>query len=139
MKPVIVSACLLGYNCRYDGGNCRHQKVIDYLVAKTYLAVCPEELGGLPTPRLPSEINNNQVVDNRQVDVSRQFQSGAQVVLKLAKYNNCELAILKEQSPSCGSKEIYDGSFTGKIIAGQGITTKLLVSQGIRVISEEEL
>ena len=139
MKKIAVSACLLGVNCRYDGGNCLNLKVKTYLLNKEYLLLCPEELGGLGTPRLPAELTADKILNSQGQDVSLNFIQGANKALDLALAAGCELAILKSESPSCGNKYIYDGSFSGRLIKGQGITAKLFESFGIKVINEEDL
>lgn len=137
-KILLISACLTGCNCKYNGGN-NKLKGLNALQEKySLIPVCPEQLGGLSTPREASEIICNSVVNKIGEDVSKEFMCGAESVLKIAEENNCDLCLFKERSPSCGVNEIYDGSFTGKIISGSGITTKLLKKHGITVLSEEE-
>lgn len=136
---IIVSACLAGFKCRYDGDSCHNDYVYDLLNSGQAIAVCPEELGGLPTPRVPCEIIDGKVISKNGVDCSEEFNKGAQEVLKIAIENDCKLAILKANSPSCGSNVIYDGSFSGRKIAGDGITSKLLKENGIEVKTENEL
>ncbi len=136
---ILVSACLLGINCRYDGTNCANQAVIEYLQDKDYITVCPEQLGGLSTPRLPSEIRGDQVFDSAGNEVTAAFVQGAKAVLQLALENNCELAILKSESPSCGKARIFDGSFSGNLTVGDGITVKILQSRGLEVVNEDWL
>lgn len=136
---IIVSACLVGINCRYDGGNNADQKVIE-LVSKGFaIPVCPEQLGGLTTPRIPAEIIGNKVINKNGEDVTMFFKKGALETLQITKLTNCRKAILKQSSPSCGYGKIYDGTHTGKIIAGKGITAKLLEDNGIKIITEEDL
>jgi len=139
MSKIIVSACLVGKNCRYDGGNCYNNKLIEFLKSKEYIAACPEELGGLSTPRLPCEREEDKVFNKANEDVTTEFNSGANEFLQLALANSCKLAILKSDSPSCGKGIIYDGSFSGKLTAGNGVTTQLLLKHGIKVITEKEL
>ncbi|MEG2245929.1 MAG: DUF523 domain-containing protein [Peptostreptococcaceae bacterium] len=146
---ILVSACLLGINCKYDGDNNKHEKVIQYLKNKQFILVCPEQLGGLPTPRVPSEIDNKVsnensfnsyiVKDKNGLNVSENFSKGAYETLKIAKLYGCKEAILKEGSPSCGSNKIYDGSFNGNKIDGMGITARTLKKEGIKIISEKQL
>ncbi len=145
---IIVSACLLGINCKYNDLNNDNQKVREYLEGKEFVIVCPEQLGGLTTPRNPSEIINNidkqelseyKVISNKGEDVTENFIKGAKETLKIAKLYNCKEAIMKDGSPSCGSTYIYDGSFTGKKILGEGITSSLLRKNNIKVVSEKEL
>ncbi len=132
----IVSACLCGISCRYDGKT----QTVPYL-AELYkkgiaLPVCPETAGGLPTPRIPCELINGRAITRDGVDVTDALLAGAEKILKLASEKSVRLAILKEKSPSCGSTTVYDGSFSGRIISGQGLTTALLRKRGILVINE---
>lgn len=146
---IAVSACLLGINCKYNGNNNENEKVVNYLKDKKFILICPEQLGGLSTPRSPAEIingdgysvinNESKIVDKNNKDVSSEFIKGANECLKMAKIYECREAILKEGSPSCGSNYIYDGSFSGKKISGVGTTTALFKKNGIKVISETEL
>ena len=146
---ILVSACLLGINCKYNGDNNKDDKVVEYLRDKEFIIICPEQLGGMSTPRDPSEIirldghavisGKTSVITNKRLDVTRKFKKGAEESLKIAQIYNCKEAILKEGSPSCGSGYIYNGTFTGKKIAGVGVTTALFKSSGIKVISENEL
>ena len=144
---ILVSACLLGIDCKYNGLNNKNENVLKYLEGKNYVIACPEQLGGLTTPRNPSEIvkigeneiNDYKLLSNEGKDVSESFIKGANETLKIARIFNCTEAILKEGSPSCGSSFIYDGSFTGKKICGQGVTTDLLRKNNIKVISENQV
>lgn len=146
---ILVSACLLGIDCKYNGSNNDNAKVKEYLKNKAFVIACPEQLGGLTTPRDPSEIvkcdkdgtinENYKIISNKYVDVTRNFIKGANETLKIAKIYNCKEAILKDGSPSCGSNFIYDGSFTGNKIIGEGVTAKLLRDNNIKVISENDL
>lgn len=136
---IIVSACLLGLNCRYCGGGCLDERVNALLEEHDLIPVCPEQLGGLPTPREPNEIRYGRVFDKNGLDNTEHFERGAAEVLKLAGLLRCGAAVLKERSPSCGSSMIYDGSFGGRIIPGAGVTAKLLMGNGIRVVSEERI
>ena len=139
MAKIIVSACLLGKNCRYDGGNCKNKKIIDFLKDKEYIAVCPEQMAGLSTPRLPCEVIADRVISIEGKDLTATFSSAAKAVLALAKKHRVKLAILKSESPSCGRDYIFDGSFTGKLTANHGVTANLLLNNKIRVISEKEI
>jgi uncharacterized protein YbbK (DUF523 family) len=134
----IVSACLCGENCRYDGKSTLSENVKRLVDEGKAIMVCPEVEGGLPIPRHPCEIRGNNVVNSQDEDKTKEFISGAEKVLELAKKHNIKKAILKEKSPSCGSSFIYDGTFSRKLIKGQGITTSLLRENGIEVISGEE-
>lgn len=132
---ICVSKCLMGHNCRYDGKNMRNETIIEYLKDKEYVEVCPECLGGLTTPRNPSEIIGDKVYSNCGKDVSKEFYDGAYKALEIAKKNHCTCAIFQENSPSCGVNQVYDGTFSGKKISGKGITTKIFIENGIEVIS----
>jgi uncharacterized protein YbbK (DUF523 family) len=139
MENVLISACLLGVACRYDGlSKPLDDKVLHDLKSRYHLIpICPEIFGGLPTPRIPAEIGKDRRVFRRDgVEVSAEYQKGAHEALRLAMLFDCKTAILKERSPSCGSGEIYDGSFTGSKIFADGITAELLKANGIRVIGE---
>lgn len=135
----LCSACLLGINCRYDGKNKPIQKVLDLIKKETLIPVCPEQLGGLSTPREPSEQRGERVVTKTGRDVTDNFLRGAEQVLGLAKLLGIKEAIFKQKSPSCGCGKIYDGTFFDKLIEGNGITTALLKKNGIKVISEDDL
>ena len=139
MKMRIVSACLFGVKCRYDGKSKSDEKVIRLSKKEILIPVCPEQLGGLSTPREPSEKRGNKVITKSGKDVTENFVKGAEEVLKLAKLLNTKEAILKQRSPSCGCGQIYDGTFSHKFIKGDGVTTALLKRNGIKVISEEDL
>ena len=121
-EKILVSACLLGINCKYDGNNNMNEKVLDYLKDKEVIPVCPEIYGGLTTPRTPSEIVGDKVITKDKIDVTKEYLKGAEETLKLGKLFNVKKALLKAKSPSCGNKEIYDGTFTGNKIIGMGIT-----------------
>lgn len=144
----LISACLCGVNCKYNGAN-NYNEICDKLFSSgKAILVCPEQLGGLPTPRIPSEIinyfkENSQkditIINKNGDNVSKEFIKGAQEVLNIAKKLNIKKAILKEGSPSCGVNYIYDGNFNGTKIPGMGITTKILKEAFIEVISEKDL
>jgi len=134
----LISACLIGDNCKYDGGNNLNDIAKKLYDSKLALPVCPEELGGLPTPRIPAEIVEGAVVSEKGNDVTLEYNLGARIALKKALENNIKIAILQSRSPSCGSKSIYDGTFNGKLIPGEGVTTKLLRENGIKVITIED-
>lgn len=146
---IAVSACLVGVNCKYDGGNNDNSKVKEYLKDKKYIIICPEQLGGLTTPRKPSEIKkiggkevlngNSKVISCEGKDVTENFIMGAMESLKIAKLFNCRQALLKEGSPSCGCNLIYDGTFQHKKISGMGVTAALFDENNIEVFSEKEL
>lgn len=136
---ILVSACLLGKNCKYNAGNNLNQCVLDFIEGHKVIGVCPEQLGGLSTPRLPAEIVDGVVTNKEGVSVDNEFRKGAQAALTIALENKADLAILQSRSPSCGVKEIYDGSFSGKKIKGQGVFAKLLTVQGIKVLDAEDI
>ena len=136
---ILVSACLLGKNCKYNGGNNLNQRVLDFIEGHEVIGVCPEQLGGLSTPRLPAEIVDGVVTNKEGVSVDAEFRKGAQSALAAALENKVDLAILQSRSPSCGVKEIYDGSFSGKKIKGQGVFAKLLSAHGIKVLDAEDM
>lgn len=136
---VMVSGCLLGENCKYNGGNNFSEKVAEYIKGYEMISVCPECLGGLPTPRVPAEIVNGVVTNKEGVIVDEEFRKGAEIALELAKKEKIDLAILQSRSPSCGTKQIYDGTFSGKRVDGQGVFAKLLSENGFRMIDVEDL
>lgn len=136
---ILVSACLLGKNCKYNGGNNLNQGVLEFIEGHEVIGVCPEQLGGLSTPRLPAEIVYGVVTNKEGVSVDAEFRKGAQTALAVALENKVDLAILQSRSPSCGVKEIYDGSFSGKKIKGQGVFAKLLSAHGIKVLDAEDV
>lgn len=138
-EKILVSACLLGIDCKYSGGNNYNDKVIEYLKDKEVIPVCPEILGGLSTPRPPSERKEDKVINNQNIDVTEEYSKGALETLKLAKLFNVKKALLKAKSPSCGKGKIYDGTFTGTLTDGNGVTVDLLESNGIQVITELDL
>ena len=136
---ILVSACLLGKNCKYNGGNNLNQSVLDFIEGNEVIGVCPEQLGGLSTPRLPAEMVEGIVTNKEGISVDNEFRKGAQEALAVALENKVDLAILQSRSPSCGVKEIYDGSFSGKKIKGQGVFAKLLSARGIKVLDAEDV
>lgn len=137
--PVMVSACLAGLATRYDGGSTPHPKVLELIRAGKALPVCPEQIGGLPTPRTCHELLDGRVIGKDGTDYTEAFESGAKQCLALAELAGCKRAILKSRSPSCGSGKIYDGSFSGKLIPGDGVLASLLKSAGIEVVSDQKL
>jgi uncharacterized protein YbbK (DUF523 family) len=139
MEKILVSACLLGTPCRYDGKSKPCNLVIELKGKYQLVPICPEELGGLSTPRLPSEIQGNRVVRCDGYDVTEEYKRGAEISLSIAKSQGIKKAILKSKSPSCSNSQIYDGTYKKVLINGYGITAKLLIDNGIMVISEEEL
>ena len=127
---ILISACLLGVACRYDGAAKPHPGAAALAERHELIPVCPEQLGGLPTPRPPAE-RQGDTVRTRETDVTMQYRRGAEEALKLCKLMGCKVAILKERSPSCGSGSIYDGTFTGTLRPGDGVTAELLRACGI--------
>lgn len=136
---IIVSACLLGHNCKYNGGNNRNQDIIDFVRNHEVLALCPELLGGLSTPRQPAEIQNGIVTNVAGESVDTPFRKGAQAALEIAIREKAELAILQPRSPSCGCKQIYDGTFSRRLIKGKSIFAQLLLEHGIPAIEPDEV
>ncbi len=135
----LCSACLLGINCKYDGKNNLNRKVVALAEKEILIPVCPEQLGGLPTPREQAARQGKKVIFKSGKGVTKNFIKGAKEVLKIAKILDIKDAIFKQWSPSCGCGQIYDGTFSGKIIKGDGITTFLLKKNKIKVISDEDL
>lgn len=138
-EKILVSACLLGIDCKYSGGNNYNEKVLEYIKDYEVIPVCPEIMGGLSTPRPPSERVGNKVINNQNIDVTKEYIKGANETLKLAKLFDVKKALLKAKSPSCGKGKIYDGTFSGTLIEGNGVTVDLLQSNGIEVITEQDL
>ena len=134
-EKILVSACLLGINCKYSGGNNYTDEVMEFLREYEIIPICPEQLGGLPTPRPASEITGNKVMNNEGKDVTINYKNGAEATLKIAKLLGVKKTLLKAKSPSCGNGTIYDGTFSGTLIDGDGITTKLLKENNIEVIT----
>lgn len=135
---ILVSACLLGCPCRYDGAAKADPRVLALMERHTLIPVCPEQLGGLPTPRLPSERREGGVFDRGGKNVTPQYRQGAEEVLRLARLYGCTHAVLKERSPSCGSGQIYDGSFSHVLVPGSGVAAELLAQNGITVLGESQ-
>ena len=137
--PLIVSACLLGEPCRYDGKALPNAAVCALAKTHRLIPVCPEQLGGLPTPRTPAEIQpDGRIVDAKGIDRTAAFEAGAQATLRIAREHGCTHAVLKANSPSCGARRIYDGTFSGTLIPGRGKTAALLEDSGIEVLSEAD-
>ena len=134
-----ISACLLGISCRYDGDSKPHPLAGELARRHQLVPVCPEQLGGLPTPRPPAERRGDRVITRAGGDVTAQYRRGAEETWKLCRLLDCQAAVLKERSPSCGSGEIYDGTFTGTRISGDGVTTETLRAQGIRIVGESRI
>ena len=136
---ILVSACLLGLSCRYDGQSKPNAGIEELMERYHLIPVCGEVFGGLPTPRTPAERVGERVMTRDGADVTAQYRHGAEEVLRLAKLYGCTVAVLKERSPSCGSGEIYDGTFTGSLTEGWGVTAELLRDNGIRVLGESDI
>lgn len=144
--PILISACLLGEKVRYDGQHLLldHPILEKWIKNNQLIPVCPEVSGGLSIPRPPAEIQEKQsgsikVINIQHIDVTEAFQAGAEKALSICQKYNIKIAILTENSPSCGSSKVYDGNFQGKKISGEGITTKLLRNSGILVFSQHQL
>lgn len=136
---ILVSACLLGIACRYDGQSKPYTLMDELCRRHEVIPVCPEQLGGLPTPRTPAERQGDRVVTKNGADVTENYRRGAEAAVELAQKLGCGAAVLKERSPSCGSGTIYDGTFSGTLTAGDGVAAERLRSCGIRVLGESEL
>lgn len=139
MAKILVSACLIGCDCRYIGDNCKNEAVRALAEKHILIPVCPEQLGGLTTPRLPSERQGEKVVMVDGTDVTAQFAKGAENALEIANLTNVDFAILKAHSPSCGKGMIYNGTFSGEKCEGNGVTAELFIENGIHVFTEKEL
>lgn len=133
---LLISACLMGIRCRYDGGTQKLDCLEELLQRHVLIPVCPEVMGGLPTPREPSEIVGGRVMSRDGRDVTEAFQRGAEEAARLAKACGCRCALLKERSPSCGCGRIYDGTFSGQKCDGNGLAAAALLEMGVRVIGE---
>lgn len=136
---VLISACLLGCTCRYDGKSKPHPLAQELARRGLAVPVCPEQLGGLPTPRTPSERQGQRVVMQDGRDVTAEYRRGAEEALTIARLYGCQMAVLKERSPSCGHGEVYDGTFTGTLTTGDGVTAELLRENNITVYGESDL
>ena len=140
---ILVSACLVGINCKYSGGNNYNQKIFDLVKEGKAIPICPEQLGGLNTPRKPVELKvingKRYAIDNEGKDFTENFERGALEVLKLAKNLNINKAILQPRSPSCGVDKIYSGNFDNKLVDGNGILAELLKQNGIDVLPLNEI
>ncbi len=136
---VMVSACLLGENCKYSGRNNRSEQLLSILAGHEVIPVCPEMLGGLPVPRIPAEIVDGIVTNRKGISVDAEFRRGAAAALDIARFKEVDLIVLQPRSPSCGLGMIYDGTFSGKLIPGNGIFASLAVDAGFRVINADDL
>ena len=136
---ILVSACLLGVYCRYNGERKQMEGIERLMERAELIPVCPEILGGLPTPRPPAERVGDRVMNREGADVTEAYQRGAEETLRLAELFGAQLALLKERSPSCGMGKIHDGSFQGRIVDGSGVTAELLTAHGICVYGESRI
>ncbi|SFQ50266.1 Uncharacterized conserved protein YbbK, DUF523 family [Lachnospiraceae bacterium XBB1006] len=136
---IMVSACLLGQNCKYNGGNNYSEKVVRYVKGHEVIPVCPEVAGGLPIPRIPCEIVDGVVTNKEGESKDREFRRGARRCLNKALEEKVDMAILQSRSPSCGVKQIYDGTFSGKRVEGRGVFADLLIENGVKVVDVENL
>jgi len=136
---IMVSACLAGENCKYNGGNNRNEKVQQLMSEHEVITVCPEQMGGLPTPRVPSEVKEGIVTARDGRNVDREFRTGAAKCLEIALREQPDLIVMQSRSPSCGVKQRYDGSFTGKLVDAPGVTAQLLMENGFRCVDVEDL
>lgn len=139
METILVSACLLGDNVKYNGGNNydeRIEKLKDYY---DIVPICPEMFGGLTTPRVPSEIKGDSIINKEGKDVTFEFNKGAHKVINIVNFCHCKKAILMDRSPSCGVHKVYNGKFNGTLIDGMGYTAKLLKSKGIELYTIDEI
>ncbi|MDK2901678.1 MAG: hypothetical protein PWR14_582 [Thermosediminibacterales bacterium] len=144
----LISGCLIGINCKYNGSNNKNREIVELVKKGLAVPFCPEQLGGLPTPRYASEIQQGsgedvlegraRVINQIGQDVTENFKRGAEEALKLAKILGTKFAILKSKSPSCGYGKIYDGSFSGVLVNGNGVTAALFLKNGIKVITEKD-
>ena len=139
MKKILVSACLLGRDCKYNGGNNRSEKVLQFLEGKEIIPVCPEVAAGMPVPRPPVEIRNGRILSIEGKDLDEVYRKGVARTLAGINLSDIECAILKAKSPTCGVHEIYDGTFTGRKIKGQGLLAAALAEHGIPVMDENDL
>ena len=139
MKKILVSACLYGNICRYKGDSCYNEKIAELGKTNVLIPVCPAQLGGLPTPRHPAERVGDKIISDIGTDVTEEYVNGAKLALEIAKTNNVDLCVMKAKSPSCGKGVIYDGTFSGGKKEGNGVTTDILLAEGFKVITEDEL
>ena len=136
---VLVSACLLGENCKYNGTNNYNDIIVEFIRGHEVMAVCPEVLGGLSVPRKPAEIVDGMIMTEEGISVNKEFHEGAALALKQALNGKIDMAILQSRSPSCGVNQIYDGTFSGKLIEGQGVFAEMLRGAGIKVVDAEDI
>lgn len=136
---IMVSACLLGVHCRYDGNGVLQEELKELSKKYNLIPICPEIYGGLATPRNPAERIGERIITKMGEDVTAQYTKGAEEILELCKFYDCHCAILKERSPSCGYGKIYDGTFSGTLIEGNGVTAELLAKHGVEVYGESSI
>ena len=136
---IAVSACLLGHNCKYNGDNTRNQKVLNYIEGHEVIPVCPEVAGGLPIPRIPVELQNGRAINANGEDVTEFFQAGTEKTIARLAEEHIDLAILQPRSPSCGCKQIYDGTFTKTLVDGKGMFAQALAEAGIPMMDATEI
>lgn len=136
---ILISACLLGVCCRYDGASKPHPLAQALSWRHTLIPICPEQLGGLPTPRPPAERQGRRVVTRQGGDVTAQYSRGAEEALRLCRLFSCQAAVMKERSPSCGMGEVYDGTFSGTLVPGSGVTAALLAENGVSIYGESRI
>ena len=136
---IAVSACLLGHDCKYNGGNNRSQKALDYIKGHEVIPVCPEVAGGLPVPRVPVELKDGRAINRNGEDVTDFFRRGVELTMEKLADQNIDLAILQPRSPSCGCKQIYDGSFTKTLINGKGMFAQALSDAGIPLMDGDDV
>lgn len=137
--PVLVSACLTGQNCRYNGQSAPHPTVVEWLQQGRCIAVCPEMLGGLPCPRPPGELRNGRVFNSDGHDCTSAYHNGAVLALEIARRAGCRMAVLKARSPACGVGRVYDGTFSGRLVPGNGLFAQAALDAGLRVLSDEDV
>ena len=136
---VLVSACLLGRNCKYNGGNNLDERVLEFVKDKEVIEVCPEAMAGLGIPRTPMEIVNGVLINKDGVVVDQAVRAAVDEILQAIKDQQIDLAILKSRSPTCGVRQVYDGSFTGTLISGSGVFAQALHDAGIPTVDAEDI
>lgn len=135
---ILVSSCLLGYNCKYNGGNNLNEKVVEFLDDKEVICICPEMFAGMGVPRTCAEIVNGAVMDENGINVDEEYKNAVELAMKEIEKMNIKIAILQSRSPTCGVNKIYDGTFTGTLIQGQGLFAKALIKKGYKVMDSED-
>ncbi len=136
---IVVSACLAGENCKYNGGNNLNEKVTNLMKEHEIILICPEVMGGLPTPRVPAEVVNDVVTNCKGINVDKEFRLGAEKTLEIAKREQPDLIVLQSRSPSCGVGQRYDGTFSKTLVNKHGITAQILIDNGFKVVDVEDL